>query len=125
MMEETPQNLSYGQRRLLAVVRSLATNPRVLLLDEPASGLDEVDVRQLAELLRHVARESSVGVLLVEHNVGMVMRVCDRIFVLDGGRVVATGTPAEVQANPDVVRAYLGPGTIRDDEPVSLPGAAS
>jgi ABC-type branched-subunit amino acid transport system ATPase component/branched-subunit amino acid ABC-type transport system permease component len=125
LMDSTPQNLSYGQRRLLAVVRSLATNPRVLLLDEPASGLDEVDVLQLAELLRRVARETSVGVLLVEHNVGMVMRVCDRIYVLDGGRVVATGTPAEVQANPDVVRAYLGPGTVRDDEPVSLPGAAS
>ncbi len=111
MMNSTPQSLSYGQRRLLAVARSLATDPRVLLLDEPAAGLDEVDVAQLSRMLRRITRETSVGVLLVEHNVGLVMEVCDRIFVLDGGRVIASGTPAEIQENQDVVGAYLGPGT--------------
>ena len=117
-MASTPESLSYGQRRLLAVARSLATNPSVMLLDEPAAGLDEVDVARLSNMLRHISREASVGVLLVEHNVSMVMEVSDRIFVLNAGQLIASGTPAEIRENPQVIESYLGVSAQATDHPV-------
>ncbi len=100
--------LPTGQARLVEVARALATRPRVLLLDEPASGLGDAEIGALAPLLRSLAADG-LAVVLVEHDVGLVAEVCDVVHVLDAGRVLASGTPAEVRADPRVVAAYLGP----------------
>jgi branched-chain amino acid transport system ATP-binding protein len=99
--------LPYGQKRLLEIARALAAEPRLLLLDEPAAGLNRGETRQLAELIRVIAGER-VTVLLIEHDMSFVMNVADRVAVLDFGKLIAQGTPAEVQKNKDVIAAYLG-----------------
>ena len=100
-------NLSYGEQRRVEIARALATEPRVLLLDEPTAGMNPPEAQTVADLVRAVAKEGR-AVLLIEHNVPLVMKLCDRITVLDFGRVIARGTPAEVSRNPAVVAAYLG-----------------
>jgi ABC-type branched-subunit amino acid transport system ATPase component/branched-subunit amino acid ABC-type transport system permease component len=100
--------LSYGRRRLVAIARCLATEPSVLLLDEPAAGLSEVETKELQALLRELALEWGLAVLLIEHDVDLVMRSCDRVVVLDFGKQIAEGTPGEIRANPLVRAAYLG-----------------
>ena len=102
------QDLPYGQRRLLAIARAVATQPSVLLLDEPAAGLGDVETAELAHLVRRLADDWGIAVLLVEHDMNFVMSVCDDIVVLDFGRQIAEGTPEAIRRNPAVVAAYLG-----------------
>jgi ABC-type branched-subunit amino acid transport system ATPase component/branched-subunit amino acid ABC-type transport system permease component len=103
-----PEELSYGKRRLVGIARAVASGPSVVLLDEPAAGLDETESRELAGLIRRLADERRMGILLVEHDVALVMSTCDRIVCIDFGRVIASGTPEEVRADERVVAAYLG-----------------
>jgi branched-chain amino acid transport system ATP-binding protein len=107
---EHAKNLSYGEQRRVEIARALASGPRLLLLDEPTAGMNPVEVRAVAALIRQVATEGH-SVLLIEHNVKLVMDVCDRITVLDFGKVIAEGPPAAVAKDPAVIAAYLGAST--------------
>lgn len=101
-------SLSYGDRRRLEIARGLATNPQVLLLDEPAAGTNPSEKLGLAELIRRVRDEMNVSILLIEHDMKLVMSLAERLYVLNFGSVIAEGTPDEIRANPAVVEAYLG-----------------
>jgi branched-chain amino acid transport system ATP-binding protein/branched-chain amino acid transport system permease protein len=100
-------NLPYGQQRLVEIARAMATEPRVLLLDEPAAGLSAAEMADLRQLVARI-RDSGITVVLIEHNMGLVMTVCDRVTVLAGGRVLAEGTPEHVTRDRDVIETYLG-----------------
>ena len=106
--------LAQGDERRLGVARALATDPRFVLLDEPAAGLPEAEVPAFADAVRSVRDERDAGVLLIDHNMGLVLEICDRIHVLDQGRTLAEGTPADIRANLDVAAAYLGESAVAE-----------
>ena len=106
LADSMPDTLAYGLRKRVALARALVVHPRLLLLDEPASGLSEKELPELGALIRDFAGEASV--VVIEHRMDLMMSVCDTIFVLDFGKLIASGTPAQVQADPAVTAAYLG-----------------
>jgi len=107
-------SLAHGDERRLGVARALATEPSFVLLDEPAAGLPEAEVPEFAAVVRAVRDEHEAGVLLIDHNMALVMEVCDRIHVLDQGRTLAEGSPAEIRGNLDVASAYLGESAVAE-----------
>ena len=107
-LEMLPTDLPYGRRRLVAVARAVASEPSILLLDEPAAGLDDTETRELGELVRRLADSWGIGVLVVEHDMSFVMDTCDRVVVLDFGNEIATGTTDDIASDSRVIAAYLG-----------------
>jgi branched-chain amino acid transport system ATP-binding protein len=117
--DETASSLPYGSQRRLEIARALMLSPELLLLDEPAAGMNSQEARDLERQIRWLARERGVTVVLVEHNMSVVMSVCDRVHVLDHGETICSGSPAQVKADPKVLAAYLG----QEAESVQLPEA--
>jgi ABC-type branched-subunit amino acid transport system ATPase component len=108
--DDAARNLPYGDQRRLEIARALATEPRLLLLDEPTAGMNPRETETLTELIELLRRELSLSVLLIEHDMAVVMGISDRITVLDYGTRIAEGTPSEIQRHPRVIEAYLGAG---------------
>lgn len=106
--EMTAKNLPYGEQRRLEIVRALAAGPSILFLDEPAAGMNPQESAELTLLIQRVQKEFGLTIVLIEHDMSVVMNVCERIIVLDHGKILAQGTPEEVSKDEDVVRAYLG-----------------
>ena len=105
---EYASNLSYGEQRHLEIARALATDPALLLLDEPAAGMNPAETAQLTSFIAQIRRDFGLTILLIEHDMSLVMTICERIYVLDYGTVIAAGTPGEIKTNKRVIEAYLG-----------------
>ncbi len=105
---EMAKNLPYGEQRRLEIARALATGPRLLLLDEPAAGMNPQETKELMELIRWIKEKFKLSILLIEHDMNLVMNVCQRIYVLEYGICIASGTPEEIKRNKRVIKAYLG-----------------
>ncbi|WP_343299401.1 ABC transporter ATP-binding protein [Acidaminococcus timonensis] len=106
--DEMARNLPYGEQRRLEIARALATAPRLLLLDEPAAGMNPQETKELMEMIRWIKKEFDLSILLIEHDMQLVMNVCQRIYVLEYGICIANGTPDEIKHNKRVIKAYLG-----------------
>ena len=105
---ELAKNLPYGEQRKLEICRALASQPQILLLDEPAAGMNPQETKELMELISFIRKEFHLTILLIEHDMKLVMGICERLYVLNYGRVLASGKPEEIQQNPEVIKAYLG-----------------
>ncbi len=112
--EELAKNLPYGEQRKLEIVRALATMPRLLLLDEPAAGMNPQETQELMELIAFIRKQFNLTILLIEHDMKLVMGICERLIVLDYGRTIAAGLPGEIKQNPAVIKAYLGEEAMID-----------
>ena len=106
--QDKAKNLAYGQQRELEIVRALATKPKILFLDEPAAGMNPQETANLTKLIAQIQEQFGLTVVLIEHDMSLVMEICQRLYVLEYGRLLAHGTPEEIKKNPDVIRAYLG-----------------
>lgn len=105
---ELASNLPYGEQRRLEIVRALAAKPKLLLLDEPAAGMNPLETKELMELIGEIREKFDLTILLIEHDMSLVMNICERIYVLDYGKIIAEGTPEEIKHNSKVIEAYLG-----------------
>ena len=108
MANITAGNLSYGQQRKLEIARALATNPKLLLLDEPAAGMNPNETKELMNTISFIRNKFKIAILLIEHDMDLVMGICERLYVLNFGRIIASGLPDEIQNNKEVIAAYLG-----------------
>lgn len=106
--DEIAKNLPYGEQRRLEIARALAAQPQLLLLDEPAAGMNPQETKELMEMISWIRREFGLTILLIEHDMSLVMGICERIYVLEYGSIIAHGTPNEIKNNPQVIKAYLG-----------------
>ncbi len=106
--EELAKNLPYGEQRKLEIVRALAANPTMLLLDEPAAGMNPQETVELMKLIAFIREKFNLTILLIEHDMRLVMGICERIIVLDYGKIIAEGRPQDIRSNPQVIKAYLG-----------------
>ncbi|MGX7419571.1 ABC transporter ATP-binding protein [Carnobacterium gallinarum] len=107
-IDHLSKNLPYGEQRRLEIVRALATKPKILFLDEPAAGMNPQETAELTDLIRKIQKEFKITILLIEHDMSLVMNICERIYVLEYGRMIAHGTPNEIKNNEAVIKAYLG-----------------
>jgi branched-chain amino acid transport system ATP-binding protein len=106
--DQMASNLPYGQQRKLEILRALASNPKILLLDEPAAGMNPTETRELMEIISRIRDQFNVAILLIEHDMNLVMNICERLYVLDYGNLIAEGTPEQIRTNQKVISAYLG-----------------
>ena len=108
MANNRADSLSYGNQRKLEIARALACNPKLLLLDDPAAGMNPNETQELMEIIRNIRDNMGISILLIEHDMDLVMGICERLYVLNFGEIIAKGNPLEIQNNPEVIKAYLG-----------------
>lgn len=122
LAQSVAENLPYGEQRKLEICRALATQPQVLLLDEPAAGMNPSETEQLKETIQKTRDRFNIAILLIEHDMNLVMGACEKLIVLNYGRVIAFGDTQSVRQNPEVIRAYLGSGGLMEDDEMSEKG---